>query len=128
MKIILHKIIRMNDNYHISVGQKPGGFHQKPSQFAMQINPNLKKFWLFLEVCFAIILENLDSFQNSWWKVDKNPIFPTLVGSSVWFNPTIRGLWNWHRLGGGLLMPALVKTCLGTILTQIFFCIGSVGG
>ena len=34
-------------------------------------------------------------------------------------NPTRRGLWNGHQ-EGGLLKPAPVKTCLGTIFDPIF--------
>ena len=43
------------------------------------------------------------------------------------FNPTRRGLWNGHQEGGGgLLMPAPIKTHLKALLAR-FFCIGRVG-
>ena len=35
-------------------------------------------------------------------------------------NPTRRGLWNGHQVGGGLLKPPLIKTPLEALLTRFF--------
>ena len=40
--------------------------------------------------------------------------------SFLLINPTIRGLWNWHRLGGGLLKPSPIKTHLEALLARFF--------
>ena len=61
-------------------------------------------------------------FANFLWLIE------SFLNSELVSKPYKKGPLEWtSSRGGGLLMPALVKTCLEIILTR-FFCIGRIGG